>query len=358
MKILIDIGHPAHVHYFRNIIKIMQAKGHEFHVIARDREVIFKLLRAYNIEFINRGKGSNSFFGKLFYMFKADLLLLKESIFFKPELLLSFSSPYAAQVAFLLRKPHIALNDTEHTDKTHSKFTYPFSKIIITPASYTNDLGDKHIKFINIMESFYLHKNYFKQDDSIYDILSIEKGTPFVILRFVSWHAHHDFGQKGLDLKTKKRLIDILSAKYEVFISSEGELDNCLKKYQIKIPAHRMHDLLSFASLYVGESGTMASECAILGIPVVYINSLPIMCYLKLEQENGLLNHFTSSEEVLNYIQAIIKQDNIKEETIEKRNQMIKNFIDPVQFMVWFIENYPRSIKIMKENPEYQNRFK
>ena len=59
MKILIDINHPAHVHYFRNIIKSMQTNGHEFHIIARDREVIFELLKAYDIEYTNRGKGSN-----------------------------------------------------------------------------------------------------------------------------------------------------------------------------------------------------------------------------------------------------------------------------------------------------------
>jgi len=27
MKILIDIGHPAHVHYFRNFIKMMESNG-------------------------------------------------------------------------------------------------------------------------------------------------------------------------------------------------------------------------------------------------------------------------------------------------------------------------------------------
>ena len=27
-------------------------------------------------------------------------------------------------------------------------------------------------------------------------------------------------------------------------------------------------------------------------------------------------------------------------------------------FMIWFIENYPESANIMKDNPDYQNRFK
>ena len=39
LKIFVDIGHPAHVHYFRNFIKLMQDKGHEFFVSARDKEV-------------------------------------------------------------------------------------------------------------------------------------------------------------------------------------------------------------------------------------------------------------------------------------------------------------------------------
>lgn len=32
--------------------------------------------------------------------------------------------------------------------------------------------------------------------------------------------------------------------------------------------------------------------------------------------------------------------------------------IDYVAFLTWFIENYPESQKIMKENPDYQWRFK
>lgn len=32
--------------------------------------------------------------------------------------------------------------------------------------------------------------------------------------------------------------------------------------------------------------------------------------------------------------------------------------IDVTAFMVWFVENYPQSAKIMKENPNFQNRFK
>ena len=85
MKILIDIGHPAHVHYFRNFIEQMRIRGHEFRVISRDKEVTFDLLRKYNIPFTSRGKGGRGFFGKILYILKADLQLIREGLQFKPD---------------------------------------------------------------------------------------------------------------------------------------------------------------------------------------------------------------------------------------------------------------------------------
>jgi uncharacterized protein len=50
MKIFIDIGHPAHVHYFKNFIAVVQKNGHKVLVTARDRECIHQLLKAERIE--------------------------------------------------------------------------------------------------------------------------------------------------------------------------------------------------------------------------------------------------------------------------------------------------------------------
>jgi len=33
------------------------------------------------------------------------------------------------------------------------------------------------------------------------------------------------------------------------------------------------------------------------------------------------------------------------------------NKIDPTKFLVWLIENYPKSKSILKENPNYQYKF-
>ena len=60
MRILIDLGHPAHIHYFKNFINLMKAKGHEFKFVARDKEILHTLLSHYNINFTSRGKGKKS----------------------------------------------------------------------------------------------------------------------------------------------------------------------------------------------------------------------------------------------------------------------------------------------------------
>ena len=49
MKIVIDIGHPGHVHYFKNFIKIMENKNHQFLLFTRDKEVTHNLLNNYKI---------------------------------------------------------------------------------------------------------------------------------------------------------------------------------------------------------------------------------------------------------------------------------------------------------------------
>ena len=101
MKILIDIGHPAHVHYFRNFIAIMESRGHKFIIIARTKPIIIYLLNYYRIDFVSRGEGKNSIIGKVFHLVSASLLILFHSLRFKPDLYLSQGGIYTSSIAWL-----------------------------------------------------------------------------------------------------------------------------------------------------------------------------------------------------------------------------------------------------------------
>ena len=49
MRLLIDIGHPADVHLFRNLIKRVQQEGGEVLAATRDKDTTFSLCQAYKI---------------------------------------------------------------------------------------------------------------------------------------------------------------------------------------------------------------------------------------------------------------------------------------------------------------------
>ena len=89
----------------------------------------------------------------------------------------------------------------------------------------------------------------------------------------------------------------------------------------------------------------------------LYINSLPLMGYLRLEKNEGLLQHFISPKGVLDSIKILMEDENLKKNAIENSNRMKQNFIDPTEFLLWIIENYPESSKLLKMNNNYQANF-
>src|SRR5690554_1254844 len=142
MRILIDINHPAHVHYFRNFSCIMKEKGHDILFVSRDKEMSHRLLELYGFTYLDRGKGKSGKWGKIIYLLYANLKLLRIARKFKPDLFLNFLHPYPSQVAKLLGKVSLVFSDTEHAS-LHHKLTVPFASTIYTPSCYRIDLGAK-----------------------------------------------------------------------------------------------------------------------------------------------------------------------------------------------------------------------
>jgi len=358
MRILIDIGHPAHVHYFKNFIEIMESKGCQFLITSRNKEIEHYLLKKYNIPFFDRGKGEKSLIGKAIYYFKAVYFIYKKAKDYKPNVIISFGSPYLAIVSKLICKPHIVFNDTEHAKLSHF-LTDPFSKWILTPSWYKKDLGKKQIRFKGYMELCYLHPDYFTPDPSVLDYLEVRKGEKYIIMRFVSWHASHDRGHSGLSLDMKRETVNELSKYARVFISSEGELPQDLKSYQIQIPPERMHDVLYYASMYFGEGGTMASESAVLGTVAINVatSAVHIGTFADIAKY-GLMYVIRNEQEALKKAIELLEDCNLKAKALNKRKELLASKIDVTAFMTWFVESYPASANIMKTNPEYQYNFR
>ena len=244
MKILIDIGHPAHVHYFKNTIRILKKKNHKIFITARDKEVSLSLLNKFGFNFRCTGKNKTTLVGKAVSIFRNDYIIFKTAKKFKPDIFVGFFSPFAAHVGILLKKPVVGFNDTENA-RISIMFAKPFTETIVVPSCYFGAIPHKKkVEFNGYFELSYLRPNYFEPSPSIVSYLKLKKNEKYVILRFVSWKASHDIGHKGIDLEMKFKAVEEFSKYAKVFISSEKELPKELKKYQINIPPEKMHDAL------------------------------------------------------------------------------------------------------------------
>jgi len=360
MRILFDLGHPAHVHFFKYIIRNLEADGHSIMICIREREgIVGKLLETYGFQYEELGKNTPGLANKMFTMFKNDRKLLKISKQFNPDLFVSVSSPYAAQVSWLTGKPSIAFTDTD-TAKLILSLTVPFTDAIITPDVFTRDLGSKQIRIRSYKELAYLHPNWFKPDIAALEWLNLSKGDKYVLLRFSAFDASHDIATSGLSIENKLKLVDRLEKHAAVFVSSEIPLPGSLDKYSIKIPPHLMHDVLYHASLFIADSGTMVTEAAILGTPAIICHprSQELGNFNDLERNYGLIYNVHKPDNILLEAIELINQQYIKDEWFWKSRNLLRDKIDLTAFMTWFIENYPESKEIMINNPKLQERFR
>lgn len=351
MRVLFDIGHPAHVHLFKNIISNLKRDGHAVKITARDKEVTLSLLRAYGLDFESRGSIYHGILNKAFGMLKIDLTLYRIAKEFNPDLLIGVHNPYVAHVGTLLRKPAIIFTDTENV-KIASLVTYPFVQCIITPEYFKEKVDPgKHITINGFKETAYLHPGYFTPDPAVIRDLGIAEHESFIILRFISWGASHDIGLKGIKQEEEREIIATLSKFGRIFITSEKPLSPELEPYRLQVPPDRIHSLLYYARLYIGEGGTMAAEAAFLGTPSIHIESdkdgrpTGESCgnFLELRDQYQLLFFYAKPEEALKKAVEILENGNSRAEWQEKRKHLLAKVIDVTAWMTRFIEGYPES---------------
>ena len=355
-RVLFDIGHPAQVHQFKYVYNELSTNGWEGLFSAKEKEVSVYLLKAYKLPYINLGAPKKGLVQKIMQLPITLWRFLKVIDHFKPDLIISRFSPHASWGAFIKNIPHIGLTDTEHVGFIDN-ITVPFVSVKLTSVSYWKNLGRNHFRYPGNIELFYLHPKYFKPDFSIFSDLNLPAGTPYVIVRFISWEAYHDVGSKGFSLSQKIKLIQDLSMTCRVYISSEKNLPVELEPYRINFAPERMHDALAFAALYIGEGGTMASEAACLGTPSIFINSLS-MGYIEEEASHGLLYNFRNAEEAHKKAIEILSSPDYRNEAQSRLALFLESKIDSTSFLIWVIEHYPQSIETLKRDPHFPEKFR
>lgn len=361
MNILIDINHPAHVHLLRNVYSMLTEHGNQVVVTVKEIPTAMKLLDLYGIPYVSIGKKEDALAKKGFDQLVFDKRLLKLAHEYRIDLGVG-SSINIPHVSKLCKMKSIVLDDDDdEVEPLFVKFGHPFADTILSPVGTPRK--SKKAIFVNAYhELAYLHPNRFTPDHSVLDDAGVTEGEHYFILRFNAFKAHHDVGVEGLSIENKRRLVDYLRTKGKVFITTERNIDEEFKPYQLKVSPEKAHSLMYYATMLVGDSQTMTSEAAVLGTPAIRCNTfVGRIHYLEEEEHKYNLTYGfrpEQSDAMFKKIEELLSLPNLKEEWQVRRQKMLSEKIDYARFLTWFIENYPESRRIMKENPDYQYRFK
>lgn len=362
MNILIEIGHPAHVHKLAHAIKILTQKQHKIVVVTKEIPSVRFLLTKFDIPFKVIGIKKDSLLGKgimqLWYNLRCYLILKKE----KTDLIIGSVS--AAYMTRITKVPSILMDDDDdEVEPLLVKYIHPFITNILSPSALTgNRLRKDTIYYAGYHELAYLHPNIFKPDETVVSGIGLKIGDPYFVVRFNAFKAHHDVGVHGLSMENKRKLIALLENKGKVFITSERNIDDEFKKYQLSLSPEKVHSLIYYATMLVGDSQTMTSEAAILGTPAVKCNTFAGKLSVPNELENKYQLCYSflpeESDKFFSKINELLSINGLKSEFSKRRDILLADKIDVTAFYVWFIDNYPESVNVMSKSPEFQYGFK
>ena len=363
MNVLIDIGHPAHVHYFRNLAKELEKRGHKVFWSVKEIDQAKRLLNYYGFKYFVLPKKSDIIIGKVWKQILYDFIILKICLWNKIDIAIG-SSVSIAHVSRISRVKSIIFDDDDDAvQPIVTKFVTPFADSVVCPDSLEGKrMRQDTIFYPGYQELAYLHPNQFTPDPEVLTEFGLKPEDPFFLMRFNVFKAHHDIAVKGLSLDQKLRLVKLLEPHGRVFINTERETEPELANYKLQINPEKIHSLIYYARMFLGDSQTMTSEAAILGTAAVKCNSFAgnLSVPNELENKYQLCYSFRPDEFdlMLEKASELLKISDIKKEWHIRKLIMLKDKIDVTAFWCWLIENYPECISILNESPDFQLKFR
>lgn len=386
MNVLIQLSHPAHFHLYKNVAHNLMAEGHHVLFVIKAKDILEQLLQNAGLPYVNVNQHAHrgSKLGILWDMFVREWRIMQLCHKHKIDLLTG-STPEVAHVSWFLRLHGVNTGeDDADVVPAFGKIAGPFIQCLVTPTTCnTGKSENKSSKYPGYHELAYLHPNHFMPSCEVVKGYGIDVEKPYFVLRFASLNAHHDAGIKGINTEVAQRLIDILSPHGRIYITSERPLEQQFEQYRIKINPLDMHHVMAFASLYIGDSQTMAAEAGVLGVPFVRFNDFvgrigylreledvyelgygihatPLVADSPIRRTDGSVQP-SGVEALYELVEQLVAMpaEERKATYQARRERMLSDKIDCAKFLTWFIENYPASAdETKKAGSKFWEKFR
>jgi predicted glycosyltransferase len=268
MRVLFDVLHPAHVHFFRAAATEVQAEGGEVLFTARHKDVTIQLLEQFQLPYEVHSRIGGGTTGLALELARRSAKMLRTARRFRPDLLAGIMGPVIAPMGHVLRVPSLVFYDTETATLTNRYVLRLATEFAVPEPSFAGLHRRNLRRYPGYQALAYLHPKRFSTTDA--DVEGIDLPERFALVRLVSWEASHDIGdQRAGD---PVQLVRELAREIPVVLSTERAPPAELADLVIPFAPDRLHHVLARASLYLGEGGTTAIEAAMLGTPAVMLH--------------------------------------------------------------------------------------
>ena len=366
MRVALFLGHPAHFHMLKHTASNLKRDGHEVFFVIKKKDILEELCQKAGFEYCKIREGrSNSKLGLVKSVLGMEYHMWQFIRQNKIEILVGSTLSFTAAK---INRIHVLAMGEDDADvvPNYAKLVYPFASEILTPLSCDNgQWNKKSIRYPGFQKLTYLHPHWFKADKEIVRRNGINPDEPYFLLRFASLKAHHDGGVSGISTDIARRLVELLSPHGKIYITSERALEPEFEQYRLHINPLDIHHVMAFATLYIGDSQSMANEAAMLGVPSLrfndFVGAKKIGVMEEMEKVYGLTYGISSHEPDLLYakVEELLAMPNLREEFQKRRQKMLSDKIDVTAFLTWFIENYPASAQQARNaDTDFWKQFK
>ncbi|MEM2855832.1 MAG: DUF354 domain-containing protein [Candidatus Nitrosocaldaceae archaeon] len=314
MRLWFDILTPKQVNFFKPIIDELR-RDHEILCTSRAFRETIGLAKIRGLELEIIGEYGFTLYDKLVNAGVRIQRLAEIINDYKPDKLVTFSSPDACRVAFGLKIPIICFNDSPHAEAV-CRLSIPLvdklmhSWIIPTQAFVRYGIDKDKITVYRALDpALWIREVSYSNGNTI-------------LFRFEESKAAYLYGKRSRSIELIKELS--ISYKINVLYRYEEQRDalkdlNCVVIQDVVDGL----ELLSNSAVFIGSGGTMNCEAALLGIPNMIYNMQDI--YVNRYLIDNKLSYILDYNNIAQSIEILLKE---KEEFKERSKNILRNMED------------------------------
>lgn len=331
MRILFFLVHPTKYYLFRETFRRLTQLNINYDIVISSKDVFSSLLKNDGIKHINLFPGGRKI-KNIPILLNAILslirTLLKLYIFvFNKKYNLFITDDVLTILGKVKKVPSIIYNDNDLATVPNLSVLFKCADFILCPDSTDmSKYNYKRITFKGNKALAHLSPRYFKPDFELLKKYGLS-GEKYCMLRLVSLNATHDINNNiGLHPSALDEIIPKIIRKNKLIISSEKKISKNYQEYLLTGDPLDFPHLLAQAEYLITDSGSVATEAAVLGVPNILVNSIADKCSVLKEMKSKyfIMDYYNKYEQARDNIMSII-DGNYDKESFSK---LSKKYID------------------------------